>query len=128
MIDIPEDIAAEIRSSLLRSRSPSRTATSTGYSISLVLQISDELKGPRSYYKEKFGGKGRPELQQYTVGRKKAWEEWDNKEPLIDQARKDYENGVVEIVTGRDGEFLILYAIPRRKAQPRVGYFNPVEY
>lgn len=59
-------------------------------------------------------GKGRPELQKYIVAIKHRDECWDNTKPEIVEARKAYEDGIVELTSGKDGWNDILYAIPRR--------------
>ena len=75
-------------------------------------------------------GKGRPELQPYIIAiRDKNFEPfWDNSNPKIKKARELYDEGRVEIVTGVDGDNIILYAIPRRYQDlDREPYFSNVE-
>lgn len=72
-------------------------------------------------------GKGRPELQPYIVAiRDRNFEPvWDNENPKIIKARELYDEGVVEMATGIDGDNIILYAIPRRfKDEDRPPYFS----
>jgi len=128
MFDIPSDIRSEIFRSLLRTRSPFRTAKDTGYNIRMVLQVHEEESGPKSSYEERHGGFGPQEKRQFSVARKKAWASWDNNLPEVARARQAYEEGTVELATGRDGDYTILYAFPRKHITPRPGYFNPIEY
>lgn len=74
-------------------------------------------------------GKGRPELQPYIVAiRDKNFEPvWDNTNPKIQKARDLYDEGVVEVMTGVDGDNIILYAIPRRFKDERPVYFAHIE-
>lgn len=126
MIELTPEIREEILHDLRKTRAPARTSRSTGYPIRLVLQVAEEDNHPRTVREEVYGGLGRPELQQFTVGRKRAWEAWNNEEPAIAEARSQYEKGTHEMVTGRDGDWLILYAIPRKHRDPnRAGYFTP---
>lgn len=72
-------------------------------------------------------GRGRPELRAYIVAIRDidATPTWDNSDPKIAKARQDYDDGKIEMVTGRDGMNLILYAIPRREVEVRKPYFKP---
>lgn len=51
---------------------------------------------------------------------------WDNRDPNILQARKDYELGRSEMFTGRTEDTLILYSLPRKKPVKRQPYFYNV--
>lgn len=76
-------------------------------------------------------GLGPQHLHKYLVARRSvlATGGWDNKQPEIAKARKDYDAGLIEMATGRDGEFLLLYAIPRRVRAARFRqYFRPEKY
>jgi len=66
-------------------------------------------------------GLGVPHLQPYIVATKDADDNrgWPNNSPKLKEARELYDRGLVELVTGRDGMKLILYAIPRRMPQDR---------
>ena len=68
-------------------------------------------------------GRGRPEMEKYIVARKKADAAWENLSFEIVDARQKYMKGTHELATGYDGEYSILYAIPRTVIQPRPGYF-----
>lgn len=78
----------------------------------------------------KFGytdaGRGRPELQEFIIGIRDLAEcgGWDNSETKIKNARQDYDDGKIEMCTGRDGMNCILYAIPRRNPIIRKPWFK----
>lgn len=121
----------EIIRNYLRLRSPFKVANKLGLDIQTVLDVVNshpELLNPRpsSVYAERHGGKGRPELREFVVARKKPTEPWDPGDISIAAARLDYEAGTIEMATGRDGDWLILYAIPRVKIQPRPKFFHAV--
>lgn len=116
----------EIIRELTRLRSPSKVARKTGYALTDILPIADELAGqPRNVREETFGGYGRPELRDNLVARKRAHETWDNTDPAIAAARDAYEAGTHDMATGRDGDWLLLYSVPLKKPVPRPDYFRP---
>lgn len=121
-IDIEDEVIRELR----KVRAPAKVARNLGIDLRSVLEIADKTGGSsRTSREEQFEGEGRPELRQFLVARKRAHHEWDNEDPLIAQARADYEAGTHEMATGRDGDWLILYSIPRNRPQPRPNYFRP---
>lgn len=105
--------------------SPYKVAKAVGISARDVLSIIAEHGHRVSEIIERYEGRGRPELREYIVARKKAADCWDNEDPAIVKARADYESGTIELATGRDGRWLILYAIPRVVKKPRPDYFKP---
>lgn len=126
MIELSREVWEEIATDLRKTRgATSRTAKNLGYDIRLVLQVAEAENEPRIVREEKYGGLGRPELRDYAVARKKAWQVWDNTQPALAKARAEFEEGSHEMVTGRDGDWLILYSIPRRVPLPRPDYFQP---
>lgn len=106
-------------------RSPYKVADAVGISARTVLEIIDEHGHKVSQIQERHEGWGRPELRDFLVARTKAGTSWDNDEPEIAEARRAYEAGTVELCTGRDGRYLLLYAFPRKRKEPRPGYFVP---
>lgn len=106
-------------------RSPYKTAKFVGITTREVLEIMDEHGHKISPITERYDGYGRPELQQFIVARKLATAVWDNTDPDIAAARDAFEAGTIDMTTGRDGKWLILYAIPRKVVQPRPNYFAP---
>lgn len=70
-------------------------------------------------------GRGRKDLQQYIIDIIQVGKSWDNSKKKINQARKDYNDGKIEMCTARDGMNLILYAIPRnQRIINRKDYFD----
>lgn len=120
------DIRQEIITELRRVRAPAKVARNLGLDLSLVLQVSDEIGGVRRTSRsESYDGWGRPELRGFAVDRRRAYQAWDNSIPEIANARADYEAGTHEMCTGRDGDWLIMYSIPRTRVTPRPDYFRP---
>jgi len=66
-------------------------------------------------YKVSDDGYGKPSLRPYLISRRyvdSTWPAMD--EAVISKARQDYDDGKIELVTGRDGFYQILYRIPRK--------------
>lgn len=123
---ITPEIEQDIIRGLRKFRSPSKVAKALGVDIRDVLPIADALAAsPRISREEQFEGMGKPNLSDYIVARKKAWEVWDNGDPAVAAARANYEAGTHNMATGRDGDWFILYSIPQRKITPRPNYFQP---
>lgn len=121
-IELRDEIIAELR----KYRAPAKVARNLGIDVRIVLPIADELSGsPRILRQEQHGGYGKPELREHLVGRKKAWEVWDNDEAQIAAARAAYEAGTHDMFTARDGDWLLLYSVPQQKVTPRPDYFKP---
>lgn len=92
-----------------------------------VEHIDITVNGRYNYTPE---GKGPENLQMYIIARQDLRYSggWDNKDERIKKARVLYDEGKIEMVTGRDGFFLLLYAIPRHKQIKRKPYFTaPIE-
>jgi hypothetical protein len=124
--EVTSELRQEIIVELRKVRAPAKVAARLGIDIRLVLPIKDELADtPRIIREELHGGYGRPELQDFLVGRKKAWEGWDNSDAQIAKARSDYEAGTHDMMTGRDGDWLLLYSVPQQRITPRPDYFRP---
>lgn len=101
-----------------------RTARALGISLDRVDMVIGETAVQPDTKTTTYGGNGRPDIEKYMVARKRAGDEWDNTLPDIAEARKQYEAGTHEMCTGRDGDWLILYAIPRAVVTPRPNYFR----
>lgn len=71
-------------------------------------------------------GYGRKELRKYIISRRYIDSEWPAMDDIvIENARKDYDKGKIELVTGRDGFYQLLYRIPRQRiAKRRKPYFT----
>jgi hypothetical protein len=122
--EIQSEILAEYAKNPQRF-SPFRTAKALGVPIQDVMATVDKSKDLTARMTVRFDGYGRPEMQDYFVARRRAMAQgWDNNEEVIAQARANFEEGTHDMATGRDGPWLILYAIPRRRKTPRPGYFN----
>lgn len=68
--------------------------------------------------------RGRPELRQYIVAIRHADAPGWQSSTMLDNARRDYDAGMVELCQARDGNNIILYSIPRRVPVKRVhAYF-----
>lgn len=67
---------------------------------------------------------GRHELREFILCTKDVNDVWPNLDPRIQDAKGRYDAGLCEICTGRDGDTLILYEIPRqRPVEGRHRYF-----
>lgn len=114
----------DIREEFKKHRSVFRTARALGITLdrvskALVQDLHLEIKNPSEY-----DGWGKPELRHYVVARKHITEQWDNEEIQIKTARSLFEKGTHELVNGRDGDWNLLYSIPRAVSQPRPNYFS----
>lgn len=123
--NISAEMKQEILTDLMKTRAPSRTSKNLGYDIRIVLSVMESESGSDPSFEQRYDGFGRPDLSPFLVARKKAWGVWDNDDPKIADARDKYEQGTHEMATGRDGDWLILYSIPRKNPDPRPGYFLP---
>lgn len=126
IVPVTPEIENEILISHQKTRSPFKTATIVGVEVEDVFKVLDKNKASVGMGAERYGGKGRPELEPFIVARRRANETgWDNSNPLIEQAREDYAAGTHEMATGRDGGWLILYSFPRRRVdKTRADYFS----
>jgi hypothetical protein len=125
-VSLSPELTEEVLYEYKRLRSPFKVAKALGLDPHRVWLVIEENSDRLSPHTEKYGGEGRPELRDHLVARRRAGErEWDNTDPAIAGARAAYEAGTVEMCTGRDGNWLLLYAIPRRRPDPRPDYFLP---
>lgn len=112
----------EVLDEYRRSRSPFKTATVFDMHVNDVWKLIEENTAYLKDTPERFGGMGRPELQDFIVARRAIrGPRWENSDPNIMKARELYEKGHIDMATGRDGSWEILYAIPRLRTQPRPG-------
>lgn len=121
------EVEADILAKFKQTRSPFKTAHACGVDVSEVFAVIDAKSDQLTSAEERHGGLGRPEMQRYTVARRRASDrEWDNGNTAIALARENYEAGTHIMATGRDGAWLILYSIPRKgRPDPQPGYFLP---
>lgn len=110
-----------------KTRSPFKTAQTLDIELQVVFDVLDKNKRRTGAPVEHNGGLGRPEMVPFTVARRLASDlGWDNKSPEIAKAREDYAAGTHEMATGRDGAWLIMYSIPRKRVDKTRGdYFLP---
>lgn len=66
---------------------------------------------------------GKESLRPFIVAVTPAGTAWDNLDPKIEKARKDYDDGKIEMMTGRDGDTMILYGFPKKVRQPREYFY-----
>lgn len=118
------EVIDEIIHEWKKTPSPFKVAKKLGLNFRDVWDVIDSNEDRLVAHAEVYGGEGRPEMLKYRVGRIRAYEHWDNTDVSIALARQNFEAGVVDLITGRDGAFLLLYAIPRRHKQPRPDYFK----
>lgn len=122
-----KDLEQEIFRGLVRWRSPFKVATKLGLPISQVYDVlakHPDVMGVNTRRPEIYDGEGPPNLRQYAVAKKKVLEPWDNYDPSIVLARKNYNAGTHDMFTGRDGSWLILYSRPRAVPVIREIYFD----
>lgn len=120
--ELLEDILLEYK----RTRSPYKIAKALGIDTRVVWEVLEEHSDRLTTRIERFGGFGRPEMQQFMVARRMvSTREWDNQSPEIAVARQRYEAGTHNMMTGRDGGWLILYSQPNKRKVPRPNYFRP---
>lgn len=72
-------------------------------------------------------GMGRQSLQKHLVARRNRFltRGWNDEDKKIIKARELYDQGLVEMTTGIDGIYILLYAIPRKQPDGyRIPYFS----
>lgn len=120
-----ELLRRDVREEFAKSRSYFRVARALNIPMEKVKAILQDDTPPIQRREPMHGGEGRPEMRKYKVASKHVDTAWDNTNSDIVLARADYELGTHEMTTGRDGDTIILYSIPRVQTTPRPGYFNP---
>lgn len=119
-----EMLDEDIRDEFSKHKSIFRTCKQLGISLDRVKKVI----GTEEFLIERktavYGGRGRPELEQYIAASKHANEPWNNSSPELRMARARYEAGTHEMCQGRDGDTILLYTIPRAVPDPRPGYFK----
>lgn len=116
------DRQVEILEEYKRCRSPFRTARVFNLDVHEVWQLIEDNQSYLQNPPERYEGWGRPEIRDFVAARRRIrGPKWDNDAPEVSKARELYEEGWVDLATGRDGGWEILYAIPRKKRQPRPG-------
>jgi hypothetical protein len=69
---------------------------------------------------------GRPEMARHMIACVEicAGKQWDNESPGVAEARARYEAGTHEMCFAKDGEWAILYSIPRKVKAPKPEFFK----
>lgn len=119
-----ELLVQDVRQAYAKSHSIFRVAKQFDITLEKVKDILGDFMPKVSKREEIYGGKGRPELRKYLVASKFVDEQWDNTDISIIDARQKYEKGTHEMATGRDGDTLLLYSIPRAVVKPNPNYFS----
>ena len=114
-----DDLKRELQSSR---PNPPKIASRYGVPASLVRFIMQETPSPNTTFtKVSDDGWGRKELRPHLVSRKAAGDAWpEEDEAKIEAARESYDAGNCEICQGRDGDFILLYAIRRKRPIKRI--------
>ena len=113
---VDTDLENKILITHAKTRSPFKTASICETELQVVFDVLKKNSATGGVAIERHGGNGRPELAPFTVARRRANETgWNNEDKDIAKARAEYAAGRVELATGRDGAWLILYAFPRRR-------------
>jgi hypothetical protein len=119
-----EYLDQDIREEFAKHRSPFRTCRQLGVSLDRVMRVVGDTSAHSVKNPPRYGGRGRPELEQFIAATKNVNDPWDNSKPELRQARARYEAGTHEMCQGRDGDTIILYSIPRAVANPLPEYFR----
>jgi hypothetical protein len=73
-------------------------------------------------------GWGKVALQKYILDRRHCmWAQWTAQD-LIHVHRRMHDRGEITLCHGRDGDWILLYAMPVRKKVSREPYFTRSEY
>lgn len=90
-----------------------------------VAQARENLRNCR----DELLGWGRLQLQPHIISRKRADAPWPKLDAeLIKQHQGLHDQGRVTMCQGRDGGFILLYAIPTQGVTKRPNYFTREDY
>lgn len=124
---VTQSLIADIFDDLKIARSnPIKIAAKLGVPVGLVRYIVNELPDPTTKFTvHSRDGWGRRDLRDFVVCRKISGDDWDPEARLKMEGYRDaYDAGEIELTQGRDGNFIIQYAIPRKKKAKRLqAYF-----
>lgn len=122
-------VTPEIEADILRAHglnpkrfSPFKVAKQVGATIGEVLAVVNQHKAVEVVHD---GALTRAELTPFIVASRRAGEgSWNNTEPGVAQARRDYEAGTHDMASYRDNGWLHLCSFPlSRPRRPRPGFF-----
>ncbi len=120
---VTETLIEDLKRELQGSRpNPPKIASRYGVPAALVRYIMQESPNPNTVFtKVSDDGWGRKSLRPHLVSRKAAGDAWpDADKDKIEAARESYDMGHCEICQGRDGDFILLYAITRKRPIKRI--------
>jgi hypothetical protein len=126
-VAITPEIEAEIIREFRQTKSPFKVSNKVGVSVAEVFAVIENHEDKLTVVPERHGGEGRPEIRDSLIAKRKATErEWNNSDPKIVEARRNYEKGTHIMATGRDGAWLLLYSFKRiGRPDPLPDYFLP---
>lgn len=111
-----------IKDELSVTRDHGKIARRLGLPLKVIREVDIDVCGRHVQTSDRGGAL---DLRKYVIATKHVDTVWPTDDAKIISAQKLYDNGVVEICTGRDGFMMILYAIPRReKDVKRTPYFS----
>lgn len=99
------------------------------------LMIDEELRQgiktipqiARTYGIDAKSIKDRNRKKKYVIARRHVEDPWWPESPELEKAKADYDAGLVEICTGREGDWFLLYCIPRKEPDTkRAAYFSRI--
>lgn len=120
---VTETLIDDLRRELNGNRpNPVKIAARYGVPASMVRFIMQESPSPNTEFtKVSTDGWGRKELRPWLISRKASGDAWPEADKAkIEAARDDYDAGAVEVCQGRDGDFILLYRIPRKRPVKRI--------
>ena len=84
------------------------------------MKISEIRKSP-----EYIPGWGPVAKYRFLVSRRRSSQGWPKEDSkVLDEARRRHDAGTVTMCQGRDGDWIIQYAIPSQRANKRDPYFT----
>ena len=112
-----------VLSDLAKGRTLQRISRNYGLAPKVVREIAGESKTSK-FTVHSEDGLGRPKLRPFIIASRHVHEPWPENEE-IRKAQLRYDAGMSEICTGRDGDYQILYEIPRKQTEhDRTPYFT----
>lgn len=108
----------KINELLARTRNPFEIQQLTGAKLSEIRAVMKEAPSA-------LPGWGKPSLQRYIISRRKAYApEWPVEDAkVIIEHKRMHDQGRVILCQGRDGEYIIQYAIPTKRPLRTTPYF-----
>ena len=120
---VTQSLIDEVKNDAKQARAnPVKIAVRLGTPVGFVRYVANELPNPATKFTvHSEDGWGRADMRDFIIARKTAGEDWSQAAvDLIAPQRELYDEGKIELVQGRDGDFVIQYAIPRKKVARRL--------